>query len=290
MTGYGAAAAETEAVKAAVTVRSVNHRFLDVSVHVSRRLQAMEGDIKRAVQERVARGRVDVAVQATLKAEADEVLLSASKPKIAALVDTLRQIQKDHALAGDVTVSDVARFPGALEVLEPPQGIADEGRQEILSLVARALDGLDAMRRTEGAHLQSDLEGALAGVTGAASSIESVSDEGRAARREALLEKVRSLREDAGLDEGRLYQEVVRLVDRHDVAEELQRLRSHVAQARDALVKGEPAGKRLDFLAQEMAREANTIGSKAATAAVVQQVVALKSAIERLREQVQNVE
>ena len=290
MTGYGAAAAESDAVKAAVPVRSVNHRFLDVSVHVSRRLQAMEGDIKRAVQDRVARGRVDVAVQATLKAEADEVLLSASKPKIAALVDTLRQIQKDHALAGDVTVSDVARFPGALEVLEPPQGIADEGRQEILSLVARALDGLEAMRRTEGAHLQSDLEAALAGVTGAASSIEKVSDEGRAARREALLEKVRSLREDAGLDEGRLYQEVVRLVDRHDVAEELQRLRSHVAQARDALVKGEPAGKRLDFLAQEMAREANTIGSKAATAAVVQEVVALKSAIERLREQVQNVE
>jgi uncharacterized protein (TIGR00255 family) len=290
MTGYGAAAAETEVVKAAVTVRSVNHRFLDVSVHVSRRLQAMEGDIKRAVQERVARGRVDVAVQATLKAEADEVLLSASKPKIAALVDTLRQIQKDHALAGDVTVSDVARFPGALEILEPPQGIADEGRQEILSLVARALEGLEAMRRTEGAHLQSDLEAALAGVTGAASTIEKVSDEGRAARREALLEKVRSLREDAGLDEGRLYQEVVRLVDRHDVAEELQRLRSHVAQARDALVKGEPAGKRLDFLAQEMAREANTIGSKAATASVVQEVVALKSAIERLREQVQNVE
>lgn len=289
MTGYGASATETESVKAAVTVRSVNHRYLDVSVHLPRRWQALETDIKRAVQERVTRGRVDVTVQATLKSETEDVLV-APRPMITALVGALRQIQKDHGLAGAVTVSDVARFPGALEVLEPPEGVVDEGRQELLAVLGRALDGLESMRRTEGAHLQADLESGLVSVGDTALRIESVSDEGRIARREALLEKVRGVCQDAGLDDGRLYQEVVRLVDRHDIAEELQRLRSHVAQARDALGAPGPAGKRLDFLAQELAREANTIGSKAASAAVVQEVVALKSAIERLREQVQNVE
>jgi uncharacterized protein (TIGR00255 family) len=289
MTGYGAAATETDAVRAAVTVRSVNHRYLDVSVHLPRRLQAVEGDIKRLVQERVARGRVDVAVQATLSSDVEGVLV-APRPMITALVGALRQVQREHGLGGELTVSDLARFPGALEVVEPPEGVADEGRRELVAVVGRALEGLQAMRRAEGAHLQADLEAGLSAVGEAAQRIESLAEEGRAARRDALMEKVRALTQDAGLDEGRLYQEVVRLVDRHDVAEELQRLRSHVSQAREALAAPDPAGKRLDFLAQELAREANTIGSKASSAAVVQEVVGLKSAIERVREQVQNVE
>ncbi|HEV7499569.1 MAG TPA: DUF1732 domain-containing protein, partial [Vicinamibacteria bacterium] len=127
-------------------------------------------------------------------------------------------------------------------------------------------------------------------IDAAAGGIATLTENGKSARRDLLREKVRTACSDLALDEPRLYQEVVRLVDRHDVAEEVQRLRSHVAQARTALESREPSGKRLDFLAQEMAREANTIGSKAVSAEVVQSVVSLKSEVERLREQVQNVE
>ncbi len=291
MTGYGHATAETDGLKAAVSVRSVNHRYLDVSVHASRRLQALEVDLKRVVGERVRRGRVDVTVQATLEDGAEEVLV-APRPMIAGLVRALREIKTEHGLAGEVAVGDVARFPGALEVLEGAGDVDEARRRDLLAVVSRALDGLDAMRRTEGGHLRDDLEAGLREIETAAARIGGLSDEGKAARRDALAERIRAACQESGLDEGRLYQEVVRLVERSDVTEELQRLRSHVAQAREALAAegGDGAGKRLDFLAQEMAREANTIGSKAASAGVVQEVVALKSAIERAREQVQNVE
>ena len=289
MTGYGAAAAESETVKASVTVRSLNHRYLDVSVHVPRRLQPLETDIKRVVQERISRGRVELAVQATFLRDEESVVV-APRPVISGLVKALRQIQAEHALAGEVGIADVARFPGALELVEPPSRLDDDRRRELLDVVSRALDGLPGMRDAEGAHLQEDLRGLLGAIDSAASGIAGIMDSSKATRRESLSERIRTACQDLALDESRLYQEVVRLVDRHDVAEEIQRLRSHVAQARQALEAREPSGKRLDFLAQELAREANTIGSKAVSAEVVQHVVALKSEIERLREQVQNVE
>jgi uncharacterized protein (TIGR00255 family) len=289
MTGYGTAAAESEALKAAVTVRSLNHRYLDVSVHLSRRLQALETDIKKVVQERISRGRVELAVQATFTRDDEDVVVT-PRPIVGGLVRALRQIKAEHALAGEVAVSDVARFPGALEVLEAPGGIDEGRRQELLGVVARALEALQGMRDTEGAHLQRDLRGALDAIEAAAGRIAAGTEAGKTVRRDALAERVRAACEDLAPDDPRLYQEVVRLVDRHDVVEEVQRLRSHVAQARQALDAQGPSGKRLDFLAQEMAREANTIGSKAVSAEVVQEVVGLKSEIERLREQVQNVE
>jgi len=289
MTGYGTAASDSEALKAAVTVRSLNHRYLDLTVHVSRRLQALEADIKRVVQERISRGRVELALQATL-AQDDEEVLVAARPVIGSLVQELRRIQAEHALAGEVSVADVARFPGALEVVEAPGGLDDERRRALLAVVGRALDSLLAMRDAEGAHLQAALREGLDAVAAAAARIASLTDQGKASRRDALVEKVRAACQELGLDEARLYQEVVRMVDRGDVTEEVQRLRSHVAQAARALEAEGPSGKTLDFLAQEMAREANTIGSKAASAEVVQEVVALKGEIEKLREQVQNVE
>jgi uncharacterized protein (TIGR00255 family) len=272
-----------------VSVRAVNHRFLDTSVHLSRRLQALEGDVKRSVQQRLGRGRVEVSVQAATADEA-EPLVVAARPIVGGVVAALRSLQREHGLAGEVTVSDVARFPGALEVLEAPAEVSEECRQEILIALERALDGVTAMREAEGAWLGGELAEAFRRIDGAAARVESLTDDGKGVRREALTEKVRGLCADMGLEDARLYQEVARVVERHDVAEEVQRLRSHVAQARAALAGDAACGKRLDFLAQEMAREVNTIGSKAATAAVVHEVVALKEEIERIREQVQNVE
>jgi uncharacterized protein (TIGR00255 family) len=289
MTGYGAASIDDGPLRAAVAIRSLNHRFLEIAVSLSRRAASLEPEIKALVQSRLRRGKVDVSVRATLDRGEGEAIV-ASAPVVTGLVKALRQVRAEHGLGGDVSISDVARFPGALEVVEAP-GAADEAsRSAVLGLVERAVDDLDAMRRAEGERLSVDLRLRLDAVDATADRLEALSEESRASRRQGLVERTRALKEEAGLDESRLYQEIVRLVDRSDVAEELQRLRSHVAQCRSLVASEEPAGKRLDFLAQELTREANTIGSKAASAPMVQSVVALKAEIERFREQVQNVE
>jgi uncharacterized protein (TIGR00255 family) len=290
MTGYGSASIETGPVRAAVSVRSLNHRFLDVVVHVPRRLQGLEAEVKERVARVVGRGRVEVQVQAGLP-EAETESVAPSKALVASLVRALRDLQHEFGLEGGVTVSDLLRFPGALERVDPPVPLSEGTRAALLELLGRALEGLDSMRRSEGERLRSELERAVGAVEEAATRIEARSGQTREARRAELVGQIRDLARDVGLEEGRLYQEVVRAVERHDVAEEIQRLRSHAATARDLLAgDGAPAGKRLDFLAQELMREGNTIGSKIADAEAIRDVVGLKAEIERLREQVQNVE
>jgi uncharacterized protein (TIGR00255 family) len=288
MTGFGSAAAEDERMKASVTVRSLNHRYLDVSVHLSRRVSAIEADVRRAVQARLQRGRVEVAVQASLRGQDGEVV--PNRPLIAGLVRALREVKAEHALAGDVQVADVVRFPGAFESQEAGGSLQDAERDELLALLATALDGLDQMRVAEGARLREALLGAVQAVEDATARIERLLEQERGPRLLALQAKARTLLQELGVEEQRLYQELARLVDRGDVAEELQRLRSHAGQARAIVEQAGPCGKRLDFLAQELGREANTIGSKSDSAALAQEVVDLKGEIERFREQVQNVE
>jgi uncharacterized protein (TIGR00255 family) len=289
MTGYGAASVESDAVRASVTVKSLNHRFLDLSVHLARRLQPLEREIKELVEKCIRRGRVEVVVQAAFPPGQGESVV-ASHALVASLVRTLRDMQNEFGLDGGVAVSDLVRFPGALERVEAEPTLNGESRERILEVVARALQGMLEMRAAEGGRLAADLEGAIAAVESSTARITSLSGSSREAQRATLLARVREAMAELGLDDARLYQEVVRAVERHDVTEELQRLRSHLEMARGLLRTGEPAGKRLDFLGQEMMREANTIGSKAADAGLVQEVVNLKAEIERLREQVQNVE
>jgi len=288
MTGYGASDAEAEGLRAAVSVRSLNHRFFELSLRVPRALQGLEPEIKEVVQARVRRGRVDVSVQATFP-EASAAAVVASRPLVEGLVSTLRQLQAEHGLAGEITVSDLARLPGVLEAVEGP-GLDEPRRVRILALVKEALEGLLAMRQAEGGRLRPDLERAFAAILEASDRIEALSEASRDARRQQILEKARALAAEVGLEDGRLYQEVVRAVERHDVSEEVQRLRSHVALGRELMESGEPSGKRLDFVAQELMREANTVGSKVADAGIARAVVSLKAEIEKLREQVQNVE
>jgi uncharacterized protein (TIGR00255 family) len=214
----------------------------------------------------------------------------AAEPLVSSLVTTLRALKETHRLAGDVSVSDLVRFPGALEPLEAPPELTEERRLRILDLLGQALERVLAMSRTEGENLKSELATCLDQIAAGVSRIEGLAESSKAERVAALASKVREISTAGTLDEGRLHQEVVRLVERSEVAEELARLRSHVSQCREALAEGAPSGRRLDFLAQELGREANTVGSKAASAVLIHEVVALKGAIERLREQVQNVE
>lgn len=288
MTGYGAASLETDALRASVTIRSLNHRFLELAVHLPRRLAALEPEVKALVQSRLERGRVELSLQASLlQGEGDLVVVS--RPLVGALVRTLREIQSEQRLDGGVSLSDVVRFPGALEVVEAGEG-GEALRAPVLDLVERALGVLEGMRRAEGANLARDLNQGLDAIEAATSGLAALSEAGKAERRDALAERVRELAAELGLDDARLYQEVVRQAERSDVTEELQRLRSHLQQFRELMRAREPAGKRLDFLTQELMREANTLGSKSSASRVIQEVVVLKSLIERLREQVQNVE
>lgn len=290
MTGFGSAGREEEEMRAVVTARSLNHRYLDVTVHVPRRLQLLEPEVKETVGRVVRRGRVEVSLQATLAAGTAETVV-ASRSLVGSLVRTLRDMQNEFGLEGGVAVSDLVRYPGALERAEGPADVSAATKRSLLGLVEQALAGLDGMRQAEGQRLQAELERALEAIERAAESVERRAAETLEERQGSLREKVWGLAGDLGLEDGRLYQEVVKAVERHDVAEEVQRLRSHAAMARDLLVGEDgPAGKRLDFLAQELMREANTIGSKVADAVQVQTVVGLKAEIERLREQVQNVE
>jgi uncharacterized protein (TIGR00255 family) len=288
MTGFGSASRQDERLRAAVTVRSLNHRFLDLTIHVPRALATLEPGIKEQVQARLSRGRVDVTVQAKLDAEAQA--LEVSRGLVAQLVRTLRELQVEHRLDGGVSVSDVLHFPGAVDVAEAGTGLDPEGRDTIFGLLRQALDSLLEMRAAEGGRLEAGLARGLDAIESSARRIAALADEGKEARRDALLLRARTLLAELGLEEARLYQEVVRAVERHDVTEEVERLRSHVAMARELMGGEEPSGKRLDFLAQEMMREANTVGSKSASAALAQETVSLKGEIERLREQVQNVE
>ena len=289
MTGYGAADASGDGLRASVSVKSLNHRFFELSLRVSRGLAPLEPELKDLVQSQVRRGRVDLAVQATFP-EASASSLVVSRPLVEGLVSTLRQLQAEHGLAGEVSVSDVARFPGVLEAVDEAPALDDGRRQRILDLVREALEGLVAMRRAEGGRLEPDLERALEAILSAASRIEALSLASRDTRQAQMRERLRALVDELGLEETRLYQEVVRAAERTDVSEEVQRLRSHVAMARELLRGPQPSGKRLDFLTQELMREANTVGSKAADALLLREVVGLKAEVEKLKEQVQNVE
>jgi uncharacterized protein (TIGR00255 family) len=290
MTGYGSAAVEEGSLRGSVTARSLNHRFLDVTLHLPRRLQGLELELRERVARSVARGRVEVAIQLVACEASDEAVVP-SRPLVASLVRALRDMQNEFGLEGGVAVSDLVRFPGALERVEEMRPLPGPVRDAVLALLEQALEGLDGMRRAEGERLRGALEGMLHAIDEATERIEARSAASREERREALRERLLALVGDLGLDEARLYQEAVRAVERHDVAEEVHRLHGHAASARELLAaEGEAPGKRLDFLAQELMREANTVGSKVQDGAAIREVVELKAAIERLREQVQNVE
>jgi uncharacterized protein (TIGR00255 family) len=290
MTGYAEAALEQADLRASVSVRALNHRFFDLTLHLPRRLQSLEAEARERVKASVGRGRIEISLQAALPAGGPEAV-AASRPLVASLVRTLRDMQNEFGLEGGVSVGDLVRFPGALEHIEGVGPLGDDVRAATLALLDQALARLDGARRAEGQRLGEALEAALAAIEAVTARLEARFTATRDERARVLLERARALLGELGLEDARLYQESVRAVERHDVTEELQRLRSHVTAARQLIGgNGTPAGKPLDFLSQELMREANTIGSKAQDAEAIRDVVGLKTEIERFREQVQNVE
>jgi uncharacterized protein (TIGR00255 family) len=292
MTGYGRSAFNVEGVGFEVEIRTVNHRYLDVRVKLPRLLSDRELDVKARVQGVLSRGKVDLGV-AMAGGAAPTQRLRLDLETAHQYVEAARTLAESASVTGSLDVTSLLSLPGVARFEERELSVEDLG-EGLLDAVGRALDALDSMRRQEGEALAREFAERLARVRELAGALESRSAAVQEAVRERLRKRAESLRQETGLlDEARLHQEIVLAADRLDVIEEIVRLRSHVDQFEQITSEaesGQPVGRRLDFLLQEMGREANTIGSKGSDAPVAHDVVELKTELERIREQVQNVE
>jgi uncharacterized protein (TIGR00255 family) len=287
MTGFGSGHGASGEEEVDVEVRSVNHKFCEVKVRAPRELAALELDATRAVKERLARGGVEVSIRrpgpaAGLAPRVDVALAESYARAFAEIAARL-------GLAGGPTLSDVISADGVVRLDERAVDV-EAAREALRGALAAALDALVAMREREGEALGRDLGGRLAHVEELVGRVAELVPAALAAHEARLRERVQELARAVPVDPARLAQEIAILADRTDVTEEITRLRSHVAQVRALLASREPAGRKLDFLVQELHREVNTIGSKSQSAEIAAAVVELKAEVERMREQVQNVE
>lgn len=284
MTGYAAGAADTPRGALALEIRTVNGRFLDLQLRVADELRALEPMLRDMLVARLARGKVDcrLALGAPAAGAPARTLNAAALAQLRRLVDEARRAFPE---AAPLALADVLRWPGVLA--EAP---LDEAavREAVQALAARVLDDLCAARAREGARLAASLRERLAAMRAVLARAAPLVPEARAALRARLAERLREAA--ASTDEARLQAELALLAARSDVDEELTRLRAHLDEIEQALAEGGAVGKRLDFLAQEMNREANTLAAKAAGLALAQSALELRLLVEQVREQVQNIE
>jgi uncharacterized protein (TIGR00255 family) len=292
MTGFGRTSFELDGVLFEVEIRSVNHRHLDVRTRLPRVLAVREAELKARVQGRLKRGKIEVGVAAAAGIVSPPAL-ALDRAAAAQLVAAARELSREHGLDGDLRVAELLALPGVARFVEKELDPEDLGGAALAALDA-ALDAVDAMRLREGGSLEREIRDRLAAVGQLVGAVELRAGEVAAAVREKLRRRMEKLGVETGLiDEARLHQEIVIAADRLDVTEELVRLRSHLdqfARVLDDAGPGTAVGRQLDFLLQEMGRETNTIGSKGSDAGIAHQVVELKTELERIREQVQNVE
>ena len=293
MTGFASVSHEDDCASIGVTVRTVNHRYLDIQLRVPQSLSQMETRLRSCVQPRVARGRVELAVSLQLRQE-PTLTVSINEAFTAALARALDHARGTGLVAGALLPGDLLRFPQALSVREDAAELDEAGRASleaaIVQAVEAALDDLDVMRRHEGALLRVDLDARKAGVAEAVEQVAGLAAAGQGELRERLARRVGELSADVATDPVAIAQEVVRFTARSDISEEVVRFRAHVHQWTSLTDGPEPCGRKLDFLLQEMNREVNTMGSKADGAGVPEAIIGIKAELEKMREQVQNVE
>ncbi len=287
MTGFGSGTGASGGEEVGVEIRSVNHKYCEVKVRLPRDLTTLEQEVTRAVKERLARGGVDVAVRRSGQALAPVPRVDAALAE--SYARAFAEVQARLGLSGGVTLAEVIAADGVVKLDERPVDL-DSAREGLRRALAAALDALLAMRAREGEALARDLLSRLDEVEVLVSRVVELVPRTVEHHRDRLAERIAELTRGLAVDPARLAQEVALFADRTDVTEETTRLRSHLAQARALLSGGEPAGRKLDFIVQEMHREANTVGSKSQSADIASLIVSMKAEIERMREQVQNVE
>jgi uncharacterized protein (TIGR00255 family) len=293
MTGFASVTREDERATVTVTIRALNHRYLDLQLRIPQSLAAVEADVRSLVGRRVARGRVELSLSLQLR-QAPGVEVEFNAEFGAALEGALSQARTRGLVSGALTPGDLLRLPQALTIREKPTesdaaAMADVGERAREAADA-ALADLDQMRSTEGDHLRVDLDQRRTFVADLVERIAVAADEGRVAMEQRLSERVAQLRSELQADETAVAQEIVRSAARSDISEEVARFRGHVSHWVTLADSAEPCGRKLDFLLQEMNREVNTMGSKADGLRVSELIIAAKAELEKMREQVQNVE
>lgn len=288
MTGYGRAEAVAGAKKITAEIKSVNHRFSDYNIKVPRQYGFLEDRLRRLISERVSRGKIDVFINIEAYGEADKTV--AVNAELAAnYVDALKELCERFSLKDDISVSTVARF-NDIFMSEPKHEDEEELWKLVRDTACEALDSFVAMREREGARIEEDLRARIIYMRSLAEKIDERSPRAVEEYKDKLYAKIKELVEEKDIDETRILTEVAIFADKVAVNEETVRLASHYDEFFGIIESGEPAGRRLDFLIQEINREVNTIGSKASDLEIAKIVVELKGEIEKLREQIQNIE
>ncbi|MGI8788622.1 MAG: YicC/YloC family endoribonuclease [Pyrinomonadaceae bacterium] len=289
MTGFGRGAIAAENFAASVEIKTVNNRFLDINLRLANELQTLEANLKRSIQNRLSRGRVDVFVNYE---RTSEVVYELNRPLIAGYLSALEEMRNEFSLSGEPDLNVIARLPNALQT--KAEDLSEDFIDGIEKAVAEALDELEQMREVEGESLKNDLNFLLSEIENHLPKIESESESVAEEYLQRLKKRIENLLSKSDsqieLDQARLAQEVAYLADKSDISEEITRLKSHIEQFRGIMNEEKEVGKRLDFLTQELNREANTIASKTQNLIVKESALEIKSAIEKIREQVQNVE
>lgn len=287
MTGFGAATGDVGGLRVTVEIRTVNHRFHSPNLKLPAALTRFEPEVREHLRRRIARGHVTVTARIE-RAESDDAVVD--EARFAAYVDRLRSLQQRYGLDEALDVGTVMRMPGVLSS-EAAEDALESGAP-FLDIVSRATDALTEMREREGDRLAAVLRDRLAELTTRIERLAVRAPERLVEERERLRRAIRDLSEGVDVDQTRLAQEIAILADKLDVAEEIDRFRAHVQAFDETLSKsdGEPVGRRLAFLMQEMLRETNTTGSKARDTAMLHEVVAVKEELERIAEQVENIE
>src|SRR5260221_2921669 len=293
MTGFASITREDDRATIAVTMRSVNHRYLDLQLRVPQALSGVESEVRALVAKFVSRGRVEVGLSFQLR-QVPGVDVEFNDVFGAALEKALDQARSRGLVAGALTPGDILRLPQALTIRERPVEADEAAQAEVAAraraAIERALVDLDTMRSREGDLLRKDLDDRRTLVANLVERIAVAADEGRAGVEARLRERVRQLREELQADETAVAQEIVRAAARSDISEEIARFRAHVSHWVTLSDSAEPCGRKLDFLLQEMNREVNTMGSKADGLRVSELIIAAKAELEKMREPVQNVE
>ena len=288
MTGYGRAVETVNGREFTVELRSVNNRYLDCSVRLPRILSFAEDAVKQAVKNSVSRGKVDVFI--SLRSEGNEdVQITLNEAVLKGYLAAMRQMVVDHGVADDISVSTVSRLPEVFTI-EKPEVDEEQLLADLMSVVAKALEGYDAMRCTEGQALDRDLRSRGNTILELVSVVEAGNAQTVVDYRARLEAKLKEVLANTAIDESRILTEAAIFADKVAVDEETVRLRSHLEQMNTMLTAGGAVGRKLDFLLQEMNREANTIGSKCTDVKLAKVVVDIKAELEKIREQTQNIE
>ena len=288
MTGYGSAKGQAGDLQISVEVKSVNNRYLDASVRMPRSFLFAEDAVKSAIGRHISRGKVDMFINVDSSA-ADDVNVKVNEALLKGYIDAIGLISKKYGLENDLTAVSAGRFPDILSV-EKKDLDAEEISAGLVAVAEQALRDFDAMREREGEKLCADVLSKLETISSLVSTVEKESPRTVEAYQNRLREKISEVLSSAGVDENRILAEAAIYADRVAVDEETVRLRSHMSQLRSMLAGGSPIGRKIDFLIQEFNREANTIGSKCQNSDIAHVVVELKSEIEKIREQIQNIE